>query len=82
MFGCELHPASTGEPVEKLEPLCTVGGNKAASVEIHTGRPHFIVFHSLHFCGVFFWGGITIIFSFYKLKVCGNAALSDGGSIL
>ena len=56
MFGCELHPTSTGEHVEKLEPLCTAGGNNAASVEISTGRPHFIVLPSLHFCG-FFWGG-------------------------
>ena len=62
MFGCELHPSNTGEPVEKLEPVCTVGGNKAASMEICTGRPHFIVLHSLHFCGGFFWGDYYYFF--------------------
>ena len=43
----------------------------------------FILLYFIHyiFVGVFL-GGITIIFSFYKSKVCGNAALSDDGSIL
>ena len=38
-----------------------------------------ILLYFLHYIFVGFLGGITIISSFYKLKGCGNSALSDDG---
>ena len=79
MFGCELHPPNTGEPVENLYALL-VGIKQLLWKSVQADLILLFFIHYI-FLG-FFFEGITIIFSFYKSKVCGNGAFSDDGSIL